>query len=146
MKWRKTSGSVLTALALSMVWTNTGSAQVVEAREGSTNPAEVLFKSTLFGAGTGLALGGAYVLVADDVDTGEVLRWSTAGGAAGGLLIGLVYMVTRSDPEGSVDEGAVQLDDNGLRLSVIGALPEKRYDMAGLRGQFYDVKLLRVGV
>jgi hypothetical protein len=146
MTRRTILGSALTALALLMASTTTASAQVVEAREGASNPAEVLFRSTLFGAATGLALGGAYALVADDADTGEVLRWSTAGGAAGGLLIGLVYMVTRSDPEGSLDEGAVQLDDNGLRLSVIGALPEKRRDMAGVRGTAYDVKLFRFGM
>ena len=146
MKRRTIPGSALTALILMMAFSSTASAQVVEAREGSSNPAEILFKSTLYGAGTGLALGGAYVLVADDVDTGEVLRWSTAGGAAGGLLVGLIYMVTRSDPEGSAEEGAVQLDDNGLRLSVVGALPEKRYDMAGMRGRMYDVTLLRWGI
>ena len=146
MKRSTMLGSALTALALLMANANAASAQVVEAREGSSNPAEILFKSTLFGAGTGLALGGAYLLVADAPDVGETLRWSTAGGAAGGLLIGLVYMVTRSDPEGSIDEGAVQVDDNGLRFSVIGALPEKHYDMAGMRGRMYDVKLFRLGV
>lgn len=145
MRRRSRLGSALTALALLSGVAGTASAQVVEAREGSANPAEVLFRSTLFGAGTGLALGGAYVLVDDDVDVGQTLRWSTAGGAAGGLLIGLVYMVTRSGARDG-DAGAVVLDEDGLRFSVVGALPEKRRDMAGVRGRSYDLSLFSVGL
>ena len=144
MKWKSTSGLALTALALVLTFSSTASAQVVEAREGSANPAEVLFRSTLFGAGTGLALSGAYVLADDDVDAGAALRWGAAGGAAGGFLIGLVYMVTRGDSDG--EAGAVQLDEDGLRLSVVGALPEKRRDMAGVRGTAYDLNLFRLGI
>lgn len=100
-------------------------AQVVEAREGQSNPAAVLFRATLYGAGTGLALGGAYALIADDDDpgTGEILKWGISGGAAAGFLIGLIHVATRSDPEGSVGEqGMIQIENGNLHLSPIGIL------------------------
>lgn len=143
MRRRSLFGSALTALGL-LVGFGAASAQVqVEAWGGGASPAEVLFRSTLFGAGTGLAVSGAYALARDDVDISGALRWGTAGGAAGGMLIGLVYMIVRS---GEGDTGAIQLDEDGLRLSLMGALPQKRRDMAGVRGTAYDVSLFSVGL
>lgn len=72
------------------------SAQVVEERDSEANPAASIFKATLYGAATGLALGGAYALVNDDVDDdggtsdADALRWGTAIGAVGGLVVGLM--------------------------------------------------------
>lgn len=102
-------------------------AQVVDARDSEANPASVLFRATLYGAGTGLALGGAYALVNDDDDpgtgTGEILRWGVAGGAAAGFLVGLVYLATRSQPEGEFGEEAMlQIEDGDLHVSPLGVL------------------------
>lgn len=112
------------ALALVCLFQSEATAQVVESREGDANPAKVIFLATLYGAGTGLALGGAYALIdnGDDPGTGEILRWGTAGGAATGLLIGLVYVMTRSEPEGSADEvGLLELDgtDTGFAVPTV---------------------------
>jgi hypothetical protein len=139
---RSLLGSAFTAL-LFLVGSGSAAAQVqVEGWGGRANSAEILFRSTLYGAGTGLAVGGAYALARDEVDVSGALRWGTAGGAAGGMLIGLVYMIIES---GEGDSGAIQLDEDGLRLSLMGALPEKRRDMAGVRGTAYDVSLFSVG-
>jgi hypothetical protein len=119
------------------------SAQVVERQQPYMSTTEVLARSTILGAGTGLILGGTYTLVADEVDTGEVLRWSLASGAAGGLILGLIETLRGDD---STDEiGAVQFDDDGLRFSPLGLLPEKRRDLADVRHGAYDVGLVRLG-
>ena len=114
----------LVALTLVCMFQSEAAAQVVEERKGDANPAKVIFLATLYGAGTGLALGGAYALIedGDDPSTGEVLRWGTAGGAAGGLLIGLVHVMTRSEPQGSAEEvGLLELDgmDAGFAVPTV---------------------------
>ncbi len=116
---------VIIALALLHGVPDDAAAQVVEAREADANPAEVLFRATLYGAGTGLALGGAYALIDDDGDpgTGEILKWGVAGGAGAGFLIGLIYVAVRPQPEGSIgDEGLVQVTGKNLQVSPIGLL------------------------
>lgn len=121
-------------------------AQVVEARESEANPAPVLLRATLYGAGTGLVLGGAYLLVKDDdgPDTGEVLRWSTAGGAAAGFLIGLIYVATRPQPEGSIgEEGLVQLEGSDVSVSPIGLL-DTRIGALGPEPGAFDLNLAAV--
>lgn len=97
-------------------------AQVVEGREAEANPASVLFRSTLYGAGTGAALGGAYLLIADDPDAGDVMSWSVAGGAAAGLLIGALYAVTRSEPEDG-EAALMRFGSAGWRVSVGELVP-----------------------
>ena len=75
--------------------------QIVETRRGESNPAGVIFHSTLYGAATGGVLGGAYCLIKGHQRTWDVLRWSIAGGTAAGLLIGLIYVTARPAPTGS---------------------------------------------
>jgi hypothetical protein len=113
--------------AAALAGADRAAAQVVEDRDSEANPAAAVFRATLYGVGTGLVLGGAYALVADDANTGEILRWGTAAGAAGGLLVGLLYVATRSEPEGSADEirddvGLLQVRDGSLALSPMGLL------------------------
>lgn len=111
---------VIVGLVLTCVLPSAGRAQVVEERHGEANPTEVIFRSTLYGAGTGLLLGGAYSLVkSDDVSTWEVLRWSVAGGAAAGALIGVIYVLARPEPKGSAGEVGSRFtgsDRDGPRL------------------------------
>jgi hypothetical protein len=121
------------------------SAQVVEGRDAEANPASVIFRATLYGAGTGLALGGAYALIEQgDADTGDILRWGTALGTAGGLLVGLIYVATRSDPEGSVGEAAlIQVVDGDVVLSpaFVGG---RSVPLADARVRALEVRLVRV--
>jgi hypothetical protein len=107
------------------------SAQVIETREGDSNPGKVLFLSTLYGAGTGLVLGGAYALVDDDDDpgTGDILQWGVAAGAATGLVVGLIYCATRSEPQGTAEEvGLLRMNgsDVGVSVPTVRASPAAR--------------------
>jgi len=122
------------------------SAQVVEGREAEANPASVIFRSTLYGAGTGLALGGAYALIEQgDADTGDILRWGAALGTAGGLLVGLLYVATRSEPEGSADDvGLLQLRDGDLHLSPVFTTT-RFIELPDAHLRTLDVHLVRVG-
>ena len=132
------------AMALIVGASVEATAQRVERREPSMSTTGVLARSTILGAGAGLVLGGTYALVADESDTGEVLRWSLASGAAGGLLYGLIETLA-GDDDSSDEEGALQLDDDGFRFSMIGMLPEKRRDMADVRHGAHDFKVFRFG-
>jgi hypothetical protein len=126
MTIRRTLLPALLCAAILAAGAGDASAQVVEGRESEANPASAVFRATLYGTGTGLVLGGAYALVAEDADPGEALRWGTALGAAGGLVVGLVYVATRSDPEGSVDDvGLVQYRAGELGMSPIGLWSSK---------------------
>ena len=134
--------SAFLALAL-LMGTTQASAQVVEERESDANPAAAIFKATLFGAGTGLVLGGAYALIADDEDdlveddpsTGEILQWGTAIGAGAGLVVGLLYVATRSEPQGEADDiGMLQVDQGTLEVSPLGLLSAKPPRFTARRG------------
>jgi hypothetical protein len=112
-------------VALALLGASHASAQVVEERASEANPASAIFRATLYGAGTGLAIGGAYALIADgdDPSTGEILRWGTALGAGAGVVVGLLYVATRSEPEGSVDRiGMLEVDHGKLSVSPLGLL------------------------
>lgn len=106
MRKRTSSWVAVVALAMILGIQSIASAQVIEERKGEANPSTAIFHATLYGAGTGLVLGGAYALVEEDedLDTAEILSWGVAGGAAAGFLIGLVYVVTRPEPRGDVEE------------------------------------------
>jgi len=146
MSIRTTSASALVALALICGSLDEVSAQVVEGRDAEANPASVIFRSTLYGAGTGLVLGGAYILVADDADTGDVLRWSTAGGAAAGVLIGLAYLATRSEPENAEGEvGMLRIEGGNARVSLAGAVSPRLRSLPGIRLRTVDLNLVSVG-
>jgi hypothetical protein len=120
-------------VALALLGAGHASAQVVEERESEANPASAIFRATLYGAGTGLAVGGAYALIADgdDPSTGEILRWGTALGAGAGVVVGLLYVATRSEPEGSVDKiGMLQVEDGELSVSPLGLLSVEPHGMS----------------
>lgn len=130
---RRTLAAALLGAA-ALAGADTAAAQVVEERDSEANPAAAVFRATLYGTGTGLVLGGAYALIADDEDTGEILRWGTAAGAAGGLLVGLLYVATRSEPEGSAEEirddvGLLQVRNGSLALSPTGLLAKTPRDI-----------------
>lgn len=142
----RTSAAVAALALLALVGARQPlNAQVVEGRDAEANPASVMFRSTLYGAGTGLALGGAYALIEEggDPSTGEILRWGTAIGAAAGLAVGLVYVATRSQPEGEVNEiGMLQLEDGGLSFSP-RFVSTRRVERAEGPDRVLDVHLVR---
>jgi len=147
MTTRLSLGPAVIALALACLFQDSVSAQVVEKREGEANPAAVLFRSTLYGAGTGLVLGGAYALVEEDDDpsTGEILKWGTAGGAAAGFLIGLVYVITRSGPEGDAEvTGVLQLERGDLGIAMPTILLAEQRDITGRSSRAAEVNLVKV--
>jgi hypothetical protein len=113
-------GSALVALIVVGGVQDSLSAQVVEERDSQANPAAAIFRATLFGAGTGLVLGGAYALVeTGDASTEDILKWGVAGGAAAGAVVGLLYVLMRSEPEGSADAiGTVDVGTGDFRLGV----------------------------
>lgn len=122
-------------------------AQVIEKRDDDANPAIVIFRATLFGAGTGLLLGGAYALVEedDDLSTGEILKWGAAGGAAGGAIVGLLHWMTRSEPEGSAEEVATsQPADAAPRVLAPGFALAQRRDSGGKKKPEFRVNLVNV--
>jgi hypothetical protein len=108
-------------------------AQVVETRESDSNPVVTVFRGTLYGAGTGLLLGGAYALIESDGadETRDILKWGVAGGAIAGAAVGLVYVLLRPQPRGDADViGMVDASDDGLRFGA-PTLLTRRVDMAG---------------
>jgi len=147
MRTPRTVVAAVIGFALLTVLQNSASAQVVETREGEANPTGVIFRSTLYGAGTGLVLGGAYALVdeGDDPSTGSILAWGVAGGAAAGFLIGVIHTLTRSGPEGDAEvTSALQVRDGDTRLAIPGVMLKAQRDPAGNTSRVAEVNLVRV--
>ncbi len=144
--------------ALLAVTTVSAQAQVINKKKSEANPAVAIFKATLYGAGTGLVLGGAYALVENDPDvsTGDALKWGIAGGAVGGALVGLVYVLTRSTAKGSVkevgdvDEGALTPGlapvDDSPRLRAPTLAFESDRGPVNTRYEAVRVSVVRVGL
>lgn len=117
---RRSLQAIVLGIALACVLQSHASAQVVEQRE-EKNPGGIIFKSILYGAGSGLLLGGAYALIEDDedIDTADCLKWGAAIGAGGGLAIGLIYLATRPEPKGDVEEiGATRDDEDDFQVAL----------------------------
>lgn len=108
-------------------------AQVVEERESDSNPVVTMFRGTLYGAGTGLLLGGAYALIESDSqdETWDILKWGTAGGAIAGAAVGLVYVLLRPQPEGDADVVGMVDASNGRVSFGAPTLLTRRVDRGG---------------
>jgi hypothetical protein len=84
------------------------SAQVIETREGSSNPMVEVFKSTCYGSLAGLLLGSALALATDDNDNDEeYVRWGFVGGTFFGFGYGIYHVASRPGP------GQAMLQDDG---------------------------------
>ena len=85
-------------------------AEVDIERGGVENPVVEVFRSTVYGALAGVAVGGAIALaVGSDAD--EILRWSIVGGTAVGLGAGVYFVSRRPQPA-----AMLELKDGGLSL------------------------------
>jgi hypothetical protein len=133
MKVSRSFVSAILALVLVVGGHDSLHAQVVEERESDSNPVVTIFRGTLYGAGTGLLLGGAYALIESDGadETRDILKWGVAGGAIAGAAVGLVYVLLRPQPEGDADVvGMVEASDDGVRFGA-PTLLTRRVDVAG---------------
>ena len=88
-------------------------AQVKVIREGEENPVLTVAKSTLWGGLTGLVLGGAIALVAEDNEE-DIVKWSFVAGTFGGFAYGLYHVATRQPPTTSL----LEMDADGLALGI----------------------------
>ena len=90
------------------------SADVNVERKSAENPMVEIFKSTMYGALTGVVVGGVIVLAAQsDADTNHnIMRWSIVGGTVLGLGAGIYFTAKRPQPTGLLEfeEGTVTLN------------------------------------
>ena len=77
-------------------------------RGGVENPVVEVFRSTVYGALAGVAVGGAIALAVGS-DAGEIMRWSIVGGTAIGLGTGIYFVSRRPQPA-----AMLELKDGGL--------------------------------
>lgn len=120
-------------------------AQVVEERESESNPVVTIFRGTLYGAGTGLLLGGAWALVESDSsdETKDILKWGAAGGAMAGAAVGLVYVLLRPQPEGDADViGMIDASNGEVRFGA-PTLLTRRVDTPGASSLAFEARLLQ---
>jgi hypothetical protein len=85
-------------------------AEVNVERGGVENPVVEVFRSTVYGALAGVAVGGAIALAAGS-DADEILRWSIVGGTAIGLGTGVYFVSRRPQPA-----AMLELKDGGMSL------------------------------
>lgn len=125
----KPAWMVLAAL-LSLLSASPSAAGVNVERRGSENPMVEVSRSTLYGALTGLVVGSAIALAADD-GSGEPVRWGIVIGTFAGLAGGVYFVTHRAQPDAllQLDEGrlelnawsAVEASPEGVRVRIAGA-------------------------
>lgn len=81
-------------------------------RGGEENPMITVAKATFWGGLTGLILGGAIALVADDHED-DIIKWSFVAGVFGGFAFGIYHVATRPSGESSL----LETDGDGLALN-----------------------------
>lgn len=80
-------------------------AQIIETREGSSNPMVEVFKSTIYGGLAGLVLGSALALALESDDNGDTIRWSFVGGTFFGFGYGIYHVSTREQAHAALEHG-----------------------------------------
>ena len=123
-------------------------AQVVETRESEGNPVVTVFRGTVYGAGTGLVLGGAWALIASDSkdETYDILRWGTASGAIVGATAGLIYALSRAQPQGDADvvsPAAFNASDGRVHVGIPTLRASRRVDITGKTRSRLEARLLQ---
>lgn len=132
------------ALVLMTVGQQGLAGQVVEGRDAESNPASVIFRSTLYGVGTGVVLAGAYTLISEDDDAWDAFRWGAGGGAVAGLVVGLIYVATRSEPEDDeAGTALIQMSGGSVRVSAREVIQSRVALPDRLRSTF-DLRLLAI--
>ena len=88
-------------------------ADVDVVRVGAENPMITVAKATMWGGVTGLILGGAIALVADDNEI-DIIKWSLVGGVFVGFGFGVYHVMSRPSGESSL----LETDGDGLALNI----------------------------
>jgi hypothetical protein len=145
MRMPRSVTSAALALGLFLGLQSSLHAQVVEERESQANPSVVIFRATLYGAGTGLLLGGAWALVEEtDQSTSDILKWGAAGGAATGALVGLIYVATRAGPEGDAEVvGMLESNESGVHLGLPSVRRGRIVDAGGKSHRVLEARLVQ---
>lgn len=91
----------LLALLLTVAGALPSAAQVQVVRQGDENPVLTIAKATFWGGVTGLLLGGAAALVAEENED-DYIRWFFVGGTFGGFGFGVYHVMTRDNPSSSL--------------------------------------------
>jgi hypothetical protein len=148
MKLPRSFTSAALALVLIVSAQDSSSAQVVETRESEGNPVVTVFRGSLYGAGTGLVLGGAWALIESDSqdETWDILKWGTAGGAIAGATVGLLYVLFRSQPQGDADvvaPAALSASNGRIDVGVPTLLASRRVDVTGRTTGRLETRLLQ---
>jgi hypothetical protein len=149
MKLPRSFTSTALALVLIVGAQDSLNAQVVETRESEGNPVVTVFRGSLYGAGTGLVLGGAWALVESDSqdETWDILKWGTAGGAIAGATVGLLYVLFRAQPQGDADvvspAAAFNASNGHVDVGVPTLLASRRVDITGETRGRLEARLLQ---
>lgn len=145
MRMPRSFASAALALVLIVGAQDSLRAQVVETRESESNPVVTVFRGTLYGAGTGLLLGGAYALIESDGadETRDILKWGVAGGAIAGAAVGLVYVLLRPQPRGDADVVGMVDASNGRVSFGVPTVVARRWDTAGRATTAFEARLLQ---
>jgi len=80
-------------------------AQVIETRQGDSNPMVSVFKSTLYGAGAGTLLGLAIAVADESTDNSDAVRWGFVAGTFFGFAYGIYHVSTRPEPHALLEHG-----------------------------------------
>ena len=102
------------------------SADVNIERRSAENPMIEIFKSTIYGALTGVVVGGVIVLAAKgDSDTNQdIMRWSVVAGTVVGLGAGIYFTAKRPQPSALLElkDGSLGLHPAALQLGPDGGM------------------------
>ena len=149
MKLPRSISSAALVLTLIVGAQDSLSAQVVETRESEGNPVVTVFRGSLYGAGTGLVLGGAYALIESDSrdETVDILKWGVAGGAIAGAAVGLLYVLFRENPQGDADvvapTAALNASGGNIGLGVPTLTASRFEDITGRNRGRIEARLLQ---
>jgi len=149
MKLPRSFASAALALVLLVGAQDSLRAQVIETRESEGNPVVTVFRGSLYGAGTGLVLGGAWALLESDSrgETEDILKWSVGVGALAGAAVGALYVLFRENPD---DDGAAVVapapaafDATNGRLGVPALRTSQFEDVTGRARGRVEARLLQ---
>ncbi len=128
----------IATLVLCLIAVSVTCAQVSVERHGEENPVITIAKATFWGGVTGVVLGLAVALVAQENEE-NIVRWFFVGGVFGGFGYGIYHVATREKPSTAL----LQLDGEGLDWNVPSVAFERSLG-EGPRESHASLTLLRV--
>ena len=101
MKLKQLKKNLAALLVATTLFSAAAQADVDVIREGQESPMVTVGKSTFYGALTGVLIGGAIALAADE-NSSDVLKWSFVAGTSAGFLWGIYHVNTRPEPSSAM--------------------------------------------